>query len=335
MNVAVIGSGGAGAVFSMILSKNRHKVTMVAPDDEQEKTLKQTHVSPWLKDLKLPMDVEYTSDASAVAGKDMVVIACPSFAMREECERIAPYLDENTILVSVVKGFEIDTYLTMSEVIEEVTGFNAAVLSGPIHTVELAKGLPSGCVVASLNTRQAKTVQDAFMNEALRVYTSKDVRGVEVGGTLKNVIALCCGCSDGLGFEDNTKALIITRGMVELTHFGVHFGAEAETFAGLSGFGDVVNTCTSPHSRNRKAGELIGKGYTPKEAMEEIGSVVEGYYAAKATKQLADREGLKLPIMEAAYDVLYNNVPPKEAVDDLMNQRKMDELGRGYGWFLD
>ena len=223
----------------------------------------------------------------------------------------------------------------MTEIIAEVTGYNAAVLSGPIHTVELAKGLPSGCVVASSNVREAKIVQDTFMNEALRVYTSKDVRGVEIAGSLKNVIALCCGCSDGLGYEDNTKALLMTRGMMELTKFGVHFGAEAETFSGLGGFGDLVNTCTSPHSRNRKVGELIGQGKSVDEAMEAIGSVAEGYYAAKAVKQLADREGLYLPIMSAAYDVLYNDVSPKEAVGKLMTLRKMDELGRGSGWFLD
>ncbi len=335
MNIAVIGAGGAGAVFSMILSKNGHTVTILAPDAEQAKNLSETHVSPWLKDLTLPQDIEYTADPTIVTGKDMVVFACPSFAMRQECQTVAPYLSEESILVSVVKGIEADTNLTMTEIIAEVTGYNAAVLSGPIHTVELAKGLPSGCVVASSNVREAKIVQDAFMNEALRVYTSKDVRGVEIAGSLKNVIALCCGCSDGLGYEDNTKALLMTRGMMELTNFGVHFGAEAETFSGLGGFGDLVNTCTSPHSRNRKVGELIGQGKTVEEAMEAIGSVAEGYYAAKAVKQLADREGLYLPIMSAAYDVLYNNVSPKEAVGKLMTLRKMDELGRGSGWFLD
>lgn len=295
----------------------------------------ETHVSPWLKDLTLPQDIEYTTDPSVVTGKDMVVFACPSFAMRQECQNVAEYLSEESILVSVVKGIEADTNLLMTEIIAEVTGYNAAVLSGPIHTVELAKGLPSGCVVASSNVREAKIVQDTFMNEALRVYTSKDVRGVEIAGSLKNVIALCCGCSDGLGYEDNTKALLMTRGMMELTKFGVHFGAEAETFSGLGGFGDLVNTCTSPHSRNRKVGELIGQGKSVDEAMEAIGSVAEGYYAAKAVKQLADREGLYLPIMSAAYDVLYNDVSPKEAVGKLMTLRKMDELGRGSGWFLD
>ena len=227
MNIAVIGAGGAGAVFSMILSKNGHKVTILAPDAEQAKNLAETHVSPWLKDLTLPQDIEYTTDPSVVTGKDMVVFACPSFAMRQECQNVAEYLSEESILVSVVKGIEADTNLLMTEIIAEVTGYNAAVLSGPIHTVELAKGLPSGCVVASSNVREAKIVQDTFMNEALRVYTSKDVRGVEIAGSLKNVIALCCGCSDGLGYEDNTKALLMTRGMMELTKFGVHFGAEA------------------------------------------------------------------------------------------------------------
>lgn len=335
MNVAVVGTGGAGSVFSMILAKNGHKVTMLAPDQEQENILAETHKSPWLKDLELPESIEFSVNPEVVRGKEMVVLACPSFAMRRECEKIAPYLDEEMTIVSVVKGLEADTNLLMSEVVAEVTGYNVAILSGPIHTVELAKGLPSGVVVASKNKREAKKIQDAFMNETLRVYTSQDVVGVEIAGSLKNVIALCCGCSDGLGFEDNTKALIMTRGMGELTKFGVHFGAEAETFAGLSGFGDLVNTCTSPHSRNRKVGELMGKGYTLEEAMKEVGSVAEGYYACKAAKELADREGMNLPIIFAAYDVLYNGVAPQDAVAHLMSQRKMDELGRGTGWFLD
>ena len=308
---------------------------MLAPDQEQETVLIETHKSPWLEELELPESIEYSVNPEVVRGKEMVVLACPSFAMRRECEKIAPFLDEEMTIVSVVKGLELDTNLLMSEVVAEVTGYNVAIMSGPIHTVELAKGMPSGVVVASKNKREAKKIQDAFMNDTLRVYTSQDVVGVEIAGSMKNIIALCCGCSDGLGFEDNTKALIMTRGMYEMTKFGEHFGAEAETFAGLSGFGDLVNTCTSPHSRNRKLGELIGKGYALEDAMTELGSIAEGYYACRAVREIAEREGMNLPIIFAAYDVLYHSVSVQEAFEGLMNMRKMDELGRGIGWFLD
>jgi len=200
-------------------------------------------------------------------------------------------------IVSVIKGLEVESHMLMSEVASEVTGFNVAVLSGPIHTIELVRGYPTGCVVASTNTREAKMVQEAFMNEILRVYTTRDIRGVEIGGSLKNVIAICAGVSDGIGFEDNTKALIMTRGISEISTFGVHFGADAGTFSGLSGIGDLINTCTSPHSRNRKLGELIGKGTSVKEALKEIGGTVEGYRAAKAVNYLAERDSLYLPLM--------------------------------------
>ena len=335
MNVAVVGTGGAGSVFSMILANNGHKVTMLAPDQEQETILTETHKSPWLQELELPETIEYSTNPEVIRGKEMVVLACPSFAMRRECEKIAPYLDESMTIVSVVKGLEIDTNLLMSEVVAEVTGYNMAVLSGPIHTVELAKGMPSGVVVASSNKREAKKIQDAFMSDSLRVYTSQDVVGVEIAGSMKNIIAMCCGCSDGLGFEDNTKALLMTRGMSEMTKFGEHFGAESETFAGLSGFGDLVNTCTSPHSRNRKLGELLGKGYALEDALTEVGSIAEGYYACRAVREIADREGMNLPIIFAAYDVLYQGVSVQQAFENLMSMRKMDELGRGVGWFLD
>ena len=335
MKIAVIGNGGAGTVFALNLANNGNEVVIWAQEADEVKSMQETHMSPWLKDVKLPDSVEYTNDPACVVGKDLVILACPSFALREECAMIEPFLDKegNTMILSVVKGLEHETMKLMSEIVTEVTGLHPAILSGPVHTIELANGAPTGCVVASTNSKESRSIQAALTNNILRVYTSRDAMGVEIGGTLKNVIAIITGISEGLGYGDNTKTLLMTRGMAEITKFATHFGGDAETLSGLSGIGDLINTCTSERSRNRKLGILLGQGMSVEEAIAQIGSVAEGYYAARAVKEIADRDKLYLPLMSAVYEVLYEDKKPIDAARALMEPRSNSEGGHS-SWFL-
>ena len=261
-------------------------------------------------------------------GADLVVSAPPSFAVRETAKKMAPYLTEKTVVVSVSKGIERDTNLRLSQVIQEETEniCKVAVLSGPSHAEEVGIRLPTGCVAACLDVDAARFVQDAFMNDYFRVYTSGDVVGVELAAALKNVIALSCGVCDGLGYQDNTKALLMTRAMAEITRLGEKLGGSRQTFGGLAGMGDLIVTCTSMHSRNRRAGILIGQGKTPREAMEEVGAVVEGYFAAESIHQLSERVGVEMPISRCAYEVLYQGKQIRGVVAELMTRAKKDEL---------
>ena len=241
---------------------------------------------------------------------------------------MAPYLTEKSVVVSVSKGIERDTNLRLSQVIQEETGniCKVAVLSGPSHAEEVGIRLPTGCVAACPDVDAARFVQDAFMNDYFRVYTSGDVVGVELAAALKNVIALSCGVCDGLGYQDNTKALLMTRAMAEITRLGEKLGGSRQTFGGLAGMGDLIVTCTSMHSRNRRAGILIGQGKTPREAMEEVGAVVEGYFAAESIHQLSERVGVEMPISRCAYEVLYQGKQVRGVVAELMPRAKKDEL---------
>ena len=241
---------------------------------------------------------------------------------------MAPYLKRETIVVSVSKGIERDTNLRMSQVIEEETHHLCRVvaLSGPSHAEEVGTRMPTGCVSACPDRAAARFVQDAFMNDYFRIYTSYDIVGVELAAALKNVVALSCGICTGLGFQDNTKALLMTRAMAELTRLGEQLGGTRRTFGGLAGMGDLIVTCTSMHSRNNRAGILIGQGKTPQEAMAEVGAVVEGYYAAESIHQLAAREGVEMPICTCAYEVLYQNKDVRGVVTELMTRAKKDEL---------
>ena len=331
MKVAVIGSGGWGTALSMVLLKNGHEVTLWSHNTGHTEIMKTTGENPRLPGVKLPEGLQFTSDPGCAAGKELVVMASPSFAVRDTARAVAPFIDKSAVLVSVAKGIELKTGLRMSQVVSAVTGLNVTALSGPTHAEEVSRYLPTGCVAASPDAAAAEFVQDAFMNEDFRVYTSRDVTGIELGGALKNVVALCAGISDGLGFEDNTKALLMTRGLSEIARLGMRFGADHETFAGLSGVGDLIVTCTSMHSRNRRAGILIGQGRTAKEAMDEVGAVVEGYYAAASAKELAEKAGVDLPVVSAAYRVLYENADPREAVKDLMTREKRHE-SENPGW---
>ena len=325
MKVAVVGSGAWGTALAIRLCKNGHDVTMWTFEKELVDGMVNDRHNPRLPNAVLPQSLKISTDYACVAGCKMVVIAAPSFPIRSVCKGVAPHLDEDAILVSVTKGIENGTLLRMSQVVAEVTGHEVVVLCGPSHAEEVAMSIPTGCVAACENQELAKLVQDAFMSESFRVYTSPDAIGAELGGALKNVIALCAGISDGLQLGDNTKALLMTRGLTEMARLGLAMGACPETFAGLTGVGDLIVTCTSMHSRNRRAGILIGQGKTAKEAMDEVGAVVEGYYAAESAWGLCQKMGVEMPILQAAYNVLYNDAPARNAVGVLMGREQKSE----------
>ena len=331
MKAVVVGSGAWGTALAIRLCKNGHDVTMWTFETELIPQMVEQHHNPRLPGAVLPENLKISPDYSCVSGCELVVIACPSFPMRSVCKGIAPHLAENTVLVSVTKGIEDGTMLRMSQIVEEVTGHKTVVLTGPTHAEEVALDLPTAILAACDDKAMAEFVQDAFMSEHFRVYTSPDPVGAELGSALKNVIALCAGITDGLGCGDNTKAMLMTRGLTETARLGVALGAQKDTFAGLAGVGDLIVTCTSMHSRNRRAGILIGQGKDVQTAMEEVGAVVEGYYAAKSAYALGQREGIDMPITEAAYKVLYEGAPAGETFQALMHRRRKAE-SEDAGW---
>lgn len=325
MEIAIFGSGGWGTALAILLHQNGHQVTLWSYTEEESQVLRERGENPLLPGVQLP-EMTFTSDPACAAGKKLVVMASPSFAVRATAELVRPWLDQDAILVSVAKGIEKNTSMRLSEVLESVTGRTVAVLSGPSHAEEVGRGIPTGCVAACRDLKTAQLVQDVFMNERFRVYSSPDVTGVELGAALKNVIALGAGICDGMGFGDNTKALLMTRGLTEIARLGMALGARQDTFAGLAGVGDLIVTCTSMHSRNRRAGILIGKGKTPEEAMKEVGAVVEGYYATASAMELAKKTGVEMPITEAAYAVLYQGVPVGQVLTQLMTRARTTEV---------
>ena len=327
MNIAVLGSGGWGTALALLLLENGHDVTLWSYREEECANLRQTRENPVLKGVPLPEGLNLTSDPACVKGKGLVLMATPSFAVRGTAAQAKPLLDPGAVLVSVSKGVEKDTSLTLTEVITQEVGEDHPVvaLSGPSHAEEVGRGVPTVVVAASQDKAAAQLVQDSFMNKRFRVYTTDDVVGVELGAALKNVIALCAGTCDGLGCGDNTKAALMTRGLSEIARLGEAMGGRKETFAGLAGLGDLIVTCTSMHSRNRRCGILIGEGVPPAKAVEQIGMVVEGYYAAANAKALADKLGVEMPITQAAYQVLYENKDPKAVITELMTRDKKHE----------
>lgn len=328
MKAVVLGSGGWGTALSMVLCDNGHETWLWSHNPEKAAELEQTRENPLLKGVRLPEGLRITGDLDCLTGADLVVCAAPSFAVRETGRKAAPYLRPDSILVSVSKGIERDTNLRMSQVLRQETKNICQVvsLSGPSHAEEVAIRMPTGCVSACPEREASRFVQDAFMNDYFRVYTSYDIIGVELAAALKNVIALACGVIAGLGYQDNTKALLMTRAMAEITRLGEQLGGTRRTFGGLAGMGDLIVTCTSLHSRNNRAGILIGQGKSVQEAMQEVGAVVEGYYAAESIHQLAEREGVEMPICRCAYEVLYQGKDVREVVSELMNRAKKDEL---------
>ncbi len=331
MKAAVVGSGAWGTALAIRLCKNGHDVTMWTYEKELIPQMLQEHHNIRLPGAVLPEDLKVSGDYACVQGCKLVVIASPSFPLRSVCRGVAPYIDEDAVVVSVTKGLEAESHKRMSVVVAEETGREVVALTGPSHAEEVAVDMPTGLLAASANQELAEIVQDAFMSDKLRVYTSPDPVGAELGAALKNVIALCAGITDGLGCGDNTKAMLMTRGLTETARLGVALGAQKETFAGLAGVGDLIVTCTSMHSRNRRAGILIGQGKTAKEAMTEVGAVVEGYYATKSAYELGKAQGIDMPITEAAYRVLYEDADVKETFAGLLTrQRKVESEGAGW-----
>lgn len=328
MKAVVLGSGGWGTALSIVLCDNGHETWLWSHNPDKAAEMEKTRENPLLKGVRLPDSLHITGDLSCLEGADMVVSAAPSFAVRDTGKKMAPYLRPDSILVTVSKGIERDTNLRMSQVLQDEIHqiCKVVALSGPSHAEEVGIRMPTGCVSACPDRRAARFVQDAFMNDYFRVYTSYDIIGVELAAALKNVIALSCGICAGLGFQDNTKALLMTRAMAEITRLGEQLGGTRRTFGGLAGMGDLIVTCTSMHSRNNRAGILIGQGKTPQEAMEEVGAVVEGYYAAESIHQLAEREGVEMPICRCAYEVLYHGKQVRDVVTELMSRAKKDEL---------
>ena len=327
MKITVLGTGGWGTALSQVLCDNGHTVTLWSHNPEKAEQLTWTRENPLLPGVKLPEALTFTGSMDQLGQQDLVVFATPSYAVRTTAAKAAPFLRPGTPLVSVSKGVERDTHDLMSQIIEEEVQKSCRViaLSGPSHAEEVGRRIPTGVVAAHPDEAAARLVQDAFMNEYFRVYTSHDIIGVELAAALKNVVALSCGVIDGMGYGDNTKALLMTRAMAEMGRLGEKLGGRRETFAGLAGMGDLIVTCTSMHSRNRRCGILIGQGKSAQEAMEEIGAVVEGYYAADSVRQLAEQTGVEMPICRCAYEVLYENKSTQSVVRELMTRARKQE----------
>lgn len=326
--ISIIGTGSWGTALGWLLNNNGHQVCMWSPHPEKAEHLKKTRENPRLPGVKLPEEMEITADLEkAVREKDLLVLAVASPYIRETSRRMKEFVRKDQIVVDVAKGIEEETLMTMTDIIEEeIPGVQTAVLSGPSHAEEVGKGLPTTCVVAARKKEVAQLVQSVFMSPVFRVYTSPDMLGVELGGALKNVIALAAGTADGLGYGDNTKAALITRGIAEISRLGLVMGAQPETLSGLSGIGDLIVTCASVHSRNRKAGYLMGQGKTMEEAMKEVQMVVEGVYSAKAALKLSEKYQVEMPIVEVVNRVLFEGLPARQAVQELMLRDKKGEI---------
>lgn len=328
MKICVLGAGSWGIALTKLLATNNHELTVWSIDPEEISMLKEfgQHTLK-LPGVMLPGTVEYTTDLeSALKDKDLIVMAVPSPFVRDTAKKASEYIEKDKIIVNVAKGIEEDSLKRLSEVIaEEVPQARIAVLSGPSHAEEVGKCLPTTVVVGAADKGLAKTVQDTFMSDFFRVYTSPDMIGIELGGAIKNVIALAAGIADGLGCGDNTKAALITRGIYEMTSLGVAMGGKPETFSGLSGTGDLIVTCASKHSRNRKAGFLMGQGKTYQEAMDEVKMVVEGVYSAKAALSLANKYDVEMPIVEYVNKILFEDYSAKDALHDLITRDRKKE----------
>jgi glycerol-3-phosphate dehydrogenase (NAD(P)+) len=326
--IAVLGAGGWGTAFAVMCAKYGHGTTLWSLYEDQVRDLKRDKENKrLLPGVGLPESLRLTSDIRAVSTAEAVVLAVPSNAIRETTARLRGVVMPGAVIVSASKGFEESTLKRLSEVIsEELPQNEVVVLSGPSHAEEVSRGVPTTVVSASKSKNAAIFVQDTFMNPTFRIYVNPDIVGVELGGALKNVIALAAGVCDGVKLGDNTKAALITRGITEMARLGVALGGCAQTFAGLTGIGDLIVTCTSVHSRNRRAGVYIGEGLTAKQALEKVGMTVEGYMAARAAFRLAKRAKIEMPIINEAYYVLYEQKSPQEAIRDLMTREKKHEI---------
>lgn len=328
MKITVLGAGTWGTALTILLAENNHKVTIwsALPREVEELDKNRTAIKN-LPGAVLPESVAVTADLKeALKEPEMIVMAVASVYVRETAKKISSMLPEGMIIVNVAKGVEEATLKTLTEVIEdEIPQAEVAVLSGPSHAEEVSRKIPTTIVAGAKKKEVADKIQDVFMTDFFRVYTSPDVIGIELGGSLKNVIALAAGVLDGVGMGDNTKAALMTRGIAEISRLGMAMGGKYETFAGLSGMGDLMVTCTSKHSRNRNAGFLVGQGKNAKEAMEEVGQVVEGVLSARAAYKLGEKYNVELPIVEQVNKVLFEDKPVKEAIYDLLIRQKTEE----------
>ena len=333
-DVSVIGAGSWGTALSIVLSDNGHNVTLWSIAESEIEMLEKYHEhKDKLPGVILPDDMIFTTDLKmACHKKELIVLAVPSVYTRSTAALMSSVVEKDQVIVSVAKGIEEDSLMTLTDIIEqEIPQAKVAVMSGPSHAEEVGKRIPTTCVVGAKKKETAEFVQNMFMSKVFRVYTSPDVLGIELGGALKNVVALAAGMADGLGYGDNTKAALITRGISEISRLGVKMGGKAETFAGLTGIGDLVVTCASKHSRNRKAGMLMGQGMSMDEAMKEVNMVVEGVYSAKAALGLARKYDVEVPIIEYVNEILFNGATVKDAVSALMSREKKDEY-YGLSW---
>ncbi len=327
-NIGILGAGSWALGLGILLNDNKHDVTVWSALPEEIDILKKDHENPkFLPGVHIPEEIHLTTDLSeAAASKDVIIMAVASKFIRSTAGSLAPHVFPGQIIVNVAKGLEEGTLMTPSGIIsDEITGASVYVLSGPSHAEEVSRKIPTVVTIAGENPEECKYLQDIFSSDVFRVYTSSDTLGLELGGALKNVIALAAGVADGLGYGDNLKAALITRGLKEMSRLAIKMGASPDTLYGLSGMGDLIVTCASMHSRNRRAGILIGQGRTMQEATEEVQMVVEGIVSAKAAKALADKYEVDMPIVNEVNRVLFENADPKEAVFRLMNRDKTYE----------
>lgn len=328
-NICILGGGSWGTALSVVLAKKGFNIDLWLRDKKQCNDISISRENlKYLQGILLPKNINLTDDiVKAVSNKRIIISAVPSHAIRGVLKTIKKHIYEEPIIVNVAKGIEVGTLLRISEIVkEEIPTAEYTILSGPSHAEEVARDIPTTVVAASAKKSVAEYIQDIFMTPKFRVYTNPDVIGVELGGALKNVIALGAGISDGLGYGDNTKAALMNRGFVEIARIGEVMGANKMTFAGLSGIGDLIVTCTSMHSRNRRAGILIGQGYSVEKATDSIGMVVEGIKTAKAAYQLSRKYDSVMPITEEIYNVLYEGTDVKNSVVNLMLRDKTHEI---------
>lgn len=324
MKITVLGSGGWGIALAMSANNNGHNVTLWSPfENEVLEIATKRESRKLLKGVKIPENINITTDFGVVEGSDLTVIATPSIAVREIAQKLGA-VNNPGVIVNVAKGLEKGSLKRLSVVIAEEVSHPVVVLSGPSHAEEVARKVPTSLVSSSSDANAAQKVIEAFAGDCLRLYSNDDTVGVEMGGALKNIIAVAAGACDGLGLGDNTRAALITRGLTEIARLGVALGAKERTFAGLTGLGDLVVTCTSKHSRNHRFGELIGSGTDVETALNEVGTV-EGYYATALAFKLAQQVGVEMPITAKCYDVLYNSADVKTAIKDLMLRPIKDE----------
>ena len=331
--VVILGAGGFGTALAVHEARMGHRVTLWSLFEEEIRTLKADGENKkLLPGIAIPKEVELTNDLSCIERAKMAVLAVPSFAVRETAKRIAGKINPHAVAVNVAKGLEPHTLKRLSVVLkEELPDCEIVVLSGPSHAEEVGREMPTTVVAAGHDRAATETVQHLMMNRSLRIYCNDDVVGVELGGALKNIIALAAGIIDGLGYGDNTKAALMTRGMAEISRLGVAMGARSSTFSGLTGIGDLIVTCTSMHSRNRRAGILIGEGVSAKEAVARIGMTVEGYIASESAYRLAQQTGVEMPIISGVYQILYENRSPRDVIEQLMGRPKACESEEVWG----